>query len=216
MSYGVHVDDSFVEAGEYSGIKRGREERLPSEGGKKKQTATGIDAAGLRTVRKESDGFDAFDIEDLPFEVSDDGERVQLNKLSDAFAKAAESAAKTSRWTRKFAIYEGEEQVAEVLLQVDKTVNRYLTIQQIGVDHAHQKRGVGAEILRALKTACVRASRVAHVQATTGEGIRSLLRKAFFVPLPNASLDYVWTPPSSVNDEPLTWENWATDVSWAP
>lgn len=219
MSYGIDVFDSFVEAGEYSGVKRERESEVPStgsheRGGKKKQS--NIDAAASRRKQEESEGYDTFDIEDVPFEVSGDGERVQLNQLSDAFVKAAESAAIERRWTRAFAIYEGKEQVAEVLLQVDKTANRYLTIQQIGVDHAHQKRGVGAEILRALKAACARTSRVAHVQSTTGEGIRSLLRKTFFVPLPYASLDYAWTPPSSVKDEPLTWENWATDVSWAP
>ena len=159
---------------------------------------------------------DDIPFEDIPFEVSGEGERVQLTEVSDAFVRAVENATRQNRWTRMYAIYERETQIAEVLLQVDKTDNRYLTIQQIGVDSAHQRKGVGAEILRALKTACVRASRVAHVQSTTGEGIRSLVRNAFFVPLPRAPFDYAWIPPSLKENDPLTWENWATDVSWAP
>lgn len=215
MSYGLDTDDVLVNAGEGFGSKgKGGVSSggVRKKGGKKKQTAAAIDAVGSRE-KERSDGekkrmggatlvkdmYDAFDLEDIPFEVSGEGESVQLTNLTDAFVEAVENAKIRGLWTRQYAIYEGKKQVAEVLLQVDKSFKRHLTIQQIGVDHAHQRRDVGAEILRALKTACVRTSRVAHVQSTTGEEIRSLVRKAFFVPSPLASYDYTWTPPSSVN-----------------
>lgn len=153
--------------------------------------------------------------DDLAFHVSGDGEPVQLKDLTRTFADAVKDAQKRGLFTRMYAVRDGDGgvQVAEVLLQVDKSFQRHLTIQKIGVDHHHQRRGIGREIIRSLKGACVRTSRVAHVQATLGDGIRALLRECFFKPL-GQSYDYTWSPPRTL--KPLTWNNWMIDLSWAP
>lgn len=152
--------------------------------------------------------------EDPPFHVSGEGDPVALEDMTRAFADIVENAKRTRVFSRAYAVFDGDAQVAEVVVQVDKSWRRYLTFQQIGVDQDYQRRGIGGEMLRSLKAAAVRTSRMAHVQSTLNDDIRALLRSSFFKQV-DGGLDYAWSPPHLLPTEPITWENWTTDVSWA-
>lgn len=167
---------------------------------------------GIKNSRRHHKILRTMDMDDdLAFHVSGDGESVQLKDLTRTFADAVKDAQRRGLFTRMYAVKEGDTQVAEVLLQVDKSSRKYLTIQKIGVEHHYQRQGIGREIIRSLKGACVLTSRVAHVQATLGDDIRALLCASFFKPV-DRSYDYTWSPPRTL--KPLTWDEWMMDVSW--
>ena len=162
---------------------------------------------------------DVPNLEDIPFHVSGKGERVPLSDMFSVFVRAVErterSRAPNAALQRLFAVYDKDEQVAEVLLQIDKSHLKRLTIQQIGVEQAFQRKGIGRRIVRALKLASVVKFRVAHIQSTLGDEIRALAKSEFFHPSQSGSFDYLWEPPTVEQSEPITWENWALELSWA-
>lgn len=137
---------------------------------------------------------------------------VQLKDMSDAFANAAEGNAREI--TRAYAVMSENTRVARVLLRVDQSFEKYLTARKIEVERRHPPREIQLEIIRSLKAACVRTSRKARVEAMLDDDIGALLQLSFFERA--SERDYVWSPPPSIPERPITWDNWTTDVSWAP
>lgn len=139
-------------------------------------------------------------------------EHVNIETLSKNLENAVAANQMSSS---KFAVIDSTkhaEPIASVLLQVDKTPRNRLTIQQIMVKGSFRRQGVAKRILNELKKACVRTGRVAHVQSATGDGMDELLTSNGFSTVESTPFDYVWKWNAN---EPLSWDNWYVDLSWA-
>lgn len=113
----------------------------------------------------------------------------------ETLAKDFENAVSKKVWSSKYAIIDDSkhaEPIASVLLQVDKSARKRLTIQQIIVKGSFRRQGVAKRILDELKKACVRTGRVAHVQSASGDGMKELLLYSGFNGVEHCSFDYVW------------------------
>lgn len=153
---------------------------------------------------------DSLDLEE-DLGLSGEEERVNIGTLSKDF----ENAEANKIWSSKFAIIDSSkhaEPIAAVLLQIDKTFRKRMTIQQIMVKSSFRRQGVAKRILNELKKACVNTGRVAHVQSAIGDGMDELLVSNGFSAVENAHKDYIWEWNAN---KPLSWDNWHVDLSWA-
>lgn len=113
----------------------------------------------------------------------------------ETLAKDFENAVSKNLLSSKYAIIDDSkhaEPIASVLLQVDKSARKRLTIQQIIVKGSFRRQGVAKRILDELKKACVGTERVAHVQSASGDGMKELLLRSGFNAVEHCSFDYVW------------------------
>jgi hypothetical protein len=81
---------------------------------------------------------------------------------------------------KEFYFSQGSETVAKILLQVDKSYKRRLTIQTILVRSSKQRTGLATTIITELKKVAKDTNRTLEVQSVMSAKLRALLEKLHF------------------------------------
>lgn len=128
---------------------------------------------------------------------------VELNRLVDALCSFVHKGPPRGLWqaivhvTEKQLSQEGH--IVTIEIQIDKTYQCHLTIQNIEVYQEHRRKGLCRACVQALKKASVKVGRVAHVESVQNVHMHTLLRSEDFYPSDDGYC-YEW--------KPLTLQSW--------